>query len=224
MALPILDRLLTIVVTATVTSAAWVIAGGFGLAPSLGRVPVVQDAPAGGAKPRSQATKSVVMAVPVATASASGRLIIPVTGIRSEQLVDTFTQARAGGARVHDAIDILAPAGTPVVAAEAGTVEKLFLSRDGGNTIYVRTPDRRTIHYYAHLQDYAAGLHEGQVVRQGEALGRVGWSGNANPAAPHLHFAVLATSPEKRWWDKTAAINPYPLLMQHTGQPKGIVR
>jgi murein DD-endopeptidase MepM/ murein hydrolase activator NlpD len=137
-------------------------------------------------------------------------------------LVDTFTQARAGGQRVHDAIDIMAPAGAAVVAAGPGTVEKLFLSKDGGNAIYLRSPDRRTIHYYAHLQDYAAGLHEGQVVRQGEALGRVGSTGNANPAAPHLHFAIMATRPEAHWYDPSTAVNPYPLLVNHTHATNGV--
>jgi murein DD-endopeptidase MepM/ murein hydrolase activator NlpD len=106
----------------------------------------------------------------------------------------------------------MAPAGTPVVAADAGTVEKLFLSEAGGNTIYVRSTDRRTIHYYAHLQAYAAGLAEGQPVRRGQRLGTVGSTGNADPAAPHLHFAILRIAPEAHWWEPTTAIDPFPLL------------
>lgn len=139
-------------------------------------------------------------------------LMIPVDGIAARQLVDTFTQARANGARRHDAIDIMAATGTPVRAAASGTAEKLFLSRDGGNTIYVRSPDRRIIYYYAHLDRYAPDLAEGSAVRTGQVLGTVGFSGNANSAAPHLHFAMLVTRPEAHWWDPAMALNPYPLL------------
>ena len=106
----------------------------------------------------------------------------------------------------------MAPAGTPVVAAGPGTVEKLFLSDAGGNTVYVRSGDRRTIHYYAHLQAYASGLAEGQPVHRGQRLGTVGSSGNADPAAPHLHFAVLRVAPGAHWWDSADPIDPFPLL------------
>jgi murein DD-endopeptidase MepM/ murein hydrolase activator NlpD len=138
-------------------------------------------------------------------------LAIPVVGIKREALGDTFTQARSGG-RVHDAIDIMAPSGTPVVAAAPGTVEKLFFSHGGGGiTAYVRSPDKAWTYYYAHLQDYAPGLHEGQVVRQGDPIGRVGFTGNANPAGPHLHFAINKMAPGEKWYNGTP-INPYPLL------------
>jgi murein DD-endopeptidase MepM/ murein hydrolase activator NlpD len=204
------DRLLTIVVTATVTSAAWIVAGGLGFLPHIHRF--------AGTAPASEVVPAVS---PPATVSAGqragavpakpGGLIIPVVGVAPRQLVDTFTAARGSGRR-HDAIDIMAPAGTAVVAAAPGLVEKLFVSKAGGNTIYVRSPDRATIYYYAHLQDYAPELHEGQAVRQGDALGRVGSSGDANPAAPHLHFQVLSTTPAAKWWEPTTALNPYPLL------------
>ncbi|WP_310530864.1 M23 family metallopeptidase [Novosphingobium sp.] len=139
-------------------------------------------------------------------------LVIPVEGVAPRQLVDTFTQARAGGMRRHDAIDIMAPTGTPVRAASAGRLEKLFLSRDGGNTIYLRSPDRRVIYYYAHLDQYAPDLVEGQPVSAGQVIGTVGFSGNANPAGPHLHFAMLVTRPEARWHEQAMPVNPYPLL------------
>ncbi|HVR91721.1 MAG TPA: M23 family metallopeptidase [Novosphingobium sp.] len=139
-------------------------------------------------------------------------LIIPVQGVRADQLTDTFTQARANGARVHDAIDIMAPLGTPVLAAAPGTVEKLFVSKAGGLTIYQRSLDRRTIYYYAHLDRYAPGLVEGQPVGRGQMIGAVGFTGNANPLAPHLHFAILQTSPQARWYQPAVVINPYPLL------------
>ena len=141
-------------------------------------------------------------------------LVIPVQGVQRGQLGDTFTQARENGARVHDAIDIMAAQGTPVLAAGSGTVEKLFTSAAGGLTIYLRCDDRRFVHYYAHLDHYASGLHEGQRVQQGEVIGAVGFTGNADPAAPHLHFAIQLTTPEAKWYEPSLPINPYPLLMR----------
>ena len=141
-----------------------------------------------------------------------GRLVIPVEGVRAAQLSDTFNQARDAGLRVHDAIDILAPRGTPVLAAAAGRIEKLFTSKAGGITIYQRSPDGALILYYAHLDAYAAGLAEGQSVRAGQRIASVGSTGNADPAAPHLHFAVLRTRAEAKWYDPAVPLNPYPLL------------
>lgn len=166
-----------------------------------------------------RAPGSVASAPPVAAATIQpladepppGGMIVPVRGIGRSQLVDTFTQARASGARAHDAIDIPAAAGTPVIAAAPGTVEKLFLSRDGGNTIYIRSDERRWSHYYAHLAGYAAGLHEGQHVTRGAVIGAVGSTGNADPASPHLHFAVHAMAPDEPWY-RGRPVNPYPLL------------
>ena len=141
-----------------------------------------------------------------------GGLAIPVAGVRARQLVDTFTQARAGGARVHDAIDIMAATGTPVVSVAPGTVEKLFFSKGGGGiSAYVRSLDGEYNYYYAHLSAYAPGLHEGQRMRRGTPIGYVGFSGNANPAGPHLHFAINRMAPGEKWYHGTP-INPYPLL------------
>jgi murein DD-endopeptidase MepM/ murein hydrolase activator NlpD len=205
------DRLLTIVITATVTSAAWIVAAGFGLAPQFHRFVGTQGRTVATVPASGPAVTAAPARVPAPAVTSSRGLVIPVAGIVPGQLTDTFTVARNGG-RHHDAIDIMAPAGTPVIAAAAGTVEKLFLSKAGGNTIYVRSPDRTTLYYYAHLQDYAAGLHEGQAVRQGDTLGRVGSTGDANPAAPHLHFQVLQTNPQAKWWEPNTALNPYPML------------
>ncbi len=163
----------------------------------------------GRAAPELPAASAPVYALPPIPA-----LIIPVDGVQRSQLVDTFTQTRASGMRRHDAIDIMAPTGTSVRAAAAGTVEKLFLSRDGGNTIYVRSPDRRVIYYYAHLDRYAPGLADRQGVSAGQVIGTVGFSGNANPAGPHLHFAMLVTRPEARWHEQAMPVNPYPLLVR----------
>ena len=151
------------------------------------------------------------IAVGSVTVGPSG-LAIPVAGVKADALVDTYTQARAGGARAHDAIDIMAPTGTPVIAAAPGRVEKLFFSEGGGgNTAYIRSDDGRWTYYYAHLSAYAAGLHEGQHVLRGAPVGYVGFTGNANPAGPHLHFAINRMAPGEKWYQGTP-INPYPLL------------
>ena len=137
-------------------------------------------------------------------------LAIPVVGIKAGQLGDTYDDARGQGRR-HDAIDIMAAEGTPVIAAADGRIEKLFNSVRGGITIYERSADQNWMYYYAHLSAYAPGLAEGQQVKRGQVIGRVGHTGDANVAGPHLHFAVNQMAPGERWWNGRA-INPYPLL------------
>jgi murein DD-endopeptidase MepM/ murein hydrolase activator NlpD len=139
-------------------------------------------------------------------------LAVPVPGLRASELTDTYTASRGGGSRVHYAIDIMSPRGTPVLSASDGTVEKLFFSRGGGGiTAYVRSPDGAWLHYYAHLDAYAPGLREGQRIRRGDPIGTVGVSGNANPSGPHLHYAIYRMRPGERWYEGEP-INPYPLL------------
>jgi len=137
-------------------------------------------------------------------------LIIPVAGVRADQLVDTFTASRSEG-RIHDAIDIMAPADTPVIAAADGQITKLWQSERGGTTIYQLSADQKMIFYYAHLARYADGLTEGKQVRQGEVIAYVGDTGNAGPGNYHLHFSIALVSDPKRYWEGTN-INPYPLL------------
>lgn len=134
---------------------------------------------------------------------------IPVQGITPEQLVQTFDDPR--GSRRHEAIDILAPMGTPVLAVEDGKIARLFTSKAGGITIYQFDPTERFCYYYAHLQRYADGLTEGDTVRKGQLIGYVGVSGNAPKDTPHLHFAIFRLTAEKRWWEGTP-IDPYHLL------------
>lgn len=151
------------------------------------------------------------IAVGTVTVGPSG-LAIPVAGVKPRELIDTYTQARAGGSRAHDAIDIMAATGTPVVAAAPGRVEKLFFSQGGGGiSVYVRSDDQRWMYYYAHLSAYAPGLREGQHLLRGAPVGYVGFTGNANPAGPHLHFAINRMAPGEKWYQGTP-INPYPLL------------
>ena len=154
--------------------------------------------------------------VPVAvTSPAPGTLMIPVAGVVASQLQDTFGDNRgSNGERAHEALDIMAPRGTPVLAASDGRVEKLFTSVPGGLTIYQFDPSRTWAYYYAHLDRYAPGLAEGRQLKRGDVIGYVGSTGNASENAPHLHFAVFALGPEKRWWQGTA-IDPYPLLGGH---------
>lgn len=141
-------------------------------------------------------------------------LRIPVEGIAPEDLVDSFADAR-GQDRVHDALDIMAAEGTPVLAAADGPVVKLFDSVPGGITLYQFDEAGQVAFYYAHMQRYAEGVQEGKTLSQGDVLGYVGHTGNANAAAPHLHFAIFVLGPEKRWWEGEA-INPYPLLAEPT--------
>ena len=142
-------------------------------------------------------------------------LTIPVSGVQRAQLVPGFADPR--GASSHEALDILAPAGTPVVAVENGKIVKLFVSERGGLTIYQFDPLERYTYYYAHLDRYADGLTEGQRVRRGEVIGYVGTSGNAPKDTPHLHFAIFALGPDKHWWEGTA-IDPY-LVWHPAGAP-----
>ncbi|MBB1473016.1 MULTISPECIES: M23 family metallopeptidase [unclassified Luteimonas] len=137
-------------------------------------------------------------------------LVLPVQGVVPAQLSPTFEDARSEG-RVHEAIDIMAPTGTPVLAVADGHVEKLFDSAQGGLTIYQFEPGGRFAYYYAHLDGYAPGLAEKQQVRQGQVIGYVGSTGNADPAGPHLHFAIFVLGPEKQWW-KGTPIDPFPLF------------
>lgn len=205
------DRLRTIAITAVVTSLGWLGFGG-ALMDSVGNLAVLRKVEPAASTPQVAQRAPPPPAAPARPAAATGAYVLPVEGVRPDQLTDTFSQARGGGARVHDAIDIMAPRGTPVVAAVGGTVEKLFTSKAGGLTVYVRSPDRRTITYYAHLDAYAPGLREGQVLKAGDPIGTVGFSGNANPSAPHLHFAIMQTTPDSDWWEPATAINPYPIL------------
>lgn len=162
-----------------------------------------------GAQP-SGPTPSPQSSPPPTVSPLSTSLIIPVAGVRPDQLQDTFTAARSEG-RVHDAIDIPAPQGTPVLAAADGTIIKLFHSDRGGTTIYQLSPDNKTVYYYAHLDHYADGLTEGHFARQGEVIAYVGDTGNAGPGNYHLHFSISIVSDPKRYWDGVN-INPYPLL------------
>lgn len=135
-------------------------------------------------------------------------LLIPVQGIDRKSLRDTFTDDRSG--QRHQAIDIMAARGTPVLAAGDGRVEKLFTSKAGGLTVYEFDAPGEYCYYYAHLESYAPDLAAGRILKKGDVIGYVGSTGNASPTAPHLHFSIFRLGPDKRWWAGTA-INAYPL-------------
>jgi peptidoglycan LD-endopeptidase LytH len=136
---------------------------------------------------------------------------LPLPELRPSDLVDTFHDTRGEGE--HEAIDIVAPRGTPVLAVADGVVRKLFLSRAGGLTVYQFDREEKYCFYYAHLDRYAEGLREGMPVRGGQVVGYVGTSGNAPKNSPHLHFTIFRLGPEKRWWEGEA-VNPHPYLLE----------
>ena len=137
-------------------------------------------------------------------------LALPLPALELGDLRDTFDEMR-GGTRRHEALDILAPRNTPVLAVEDGKVAKLFLSKAGGLTLYQFDPTATYAYYYAHLERYADGVKDGDTVSRGQVIGYVGTSGNAPPDTPHLHFAIFKLTDAKRWWQGTA-IDPYPIL------------
>jgi peptidoglycan LD-endopeptidase LytH len=138
-------------------------------------------------------------------------LAMPIAGVDPATLTDSFDEARGGGTRTHQALDILAPRGTPVRSAADGRVLRLYQSKDGGNMIYAADASGRFVLMYAHLDRYAPGLADGQPLRRGQEIGFVGTTGNAPPTVPHLHFAIARTADVARWWTGTP-VDPLPML------------
>jgi murein DD-endopeptidase MepM/ murein hydrolase activator NlpD len=186
--------------------------------PALPAAPPAQSGPTGSSRPWVEGGQAPSPSSPAPTPSPGSanpdlrqrNLVLPVQGITPEKLQNTFDDSRSGG-RVHEAIDILAPRNTPVLAVEDGRVAKLFTSKQGGLTIYQFDPSETYAYYYAHLERYADGVKEGIVLRRGQVIGYVGTSGNAPPETPHLHFAIFRLTPEKRWWEGDP-LNPFPIL------------
>jgi murein DD-endopeptidase MepM/ murein hydrolase activator NlpD len=179
--------------------------------PSANANPVIPAAPlpssSASAVPRSDT--GALVATPAEMEQLGAAMVIPVQGVGAGQLRDTYTESR--GSRVHDAIDIPAPRGTPVLAAIDGKLLKLFSSKPGGLMVYASDPLDRFVMMYGHLDRYADGLTEGIQLKRGQVIGYVGTTGNAPPNTPHLHFAIGRGRPSKSWWRGTP-INPYPLL------------
>ncbi|HEV2690374.1 MAG TPA: M23 family metallopeptidase [Bryobacteraceae bacterium] len=169
-------------------------------APRLSRPPALMHF----ANARAASSPAVNPSGPVLSA-------LPIDGLAAKDLHDSFAELR--GLSRHEAIDIMEPRGTPVRAVADGTIARLFLSKAGGNTIYLFDNGPVYCYYYAHLDRYADGLQEGQRVSAGDVIGYVGSTGNASATAPHLHFTIFELGPEKRWW-KGTVLNPYPVLMR----------
>jgi peptidoglycan LD-endopeptidase LytH len=138
------------------------------------------------------------------------RLELPVRDSVRQELRDSFYEKR-GSDRRHEAIDIMTPRNTPIVAVEDGTIARLFESKAGGNTVYQFDPTTRYVYYYAHLERYADRLQEGDHVQRGQVLGYAGTSGNASKDTPHLHFAIFRLTDKKQWW-QGSPIDPYDVL------------
>jgi murein DD-endopeptidase MepM/ murein hydrolase activator NlpD len=162
-------------------------------------------------RPALPAVASAAGSEPVATDDVSRlrarALTLPVSGVTAAQLVDTYRQSRADGA-THEALDIMAPRGTPVLAVDDGRVAKLFMSKAGGVTLYQFDAAGEYAYYYAHLDQYAPGITDGAPLRRGQTIGYVGSTGNAMPDAPHLHFAIFRLGIERQWWRGTP-VNPF---------------
>jgi len=174
--------------------------------------PANPTATTGRPAPTAPAVESPVLVAPPVNAGALANrdILIPVDGVKPEQLTRQFNDRR-GGDRAHEALDILAPRFTPVRAADDGKIARLFFSKAGGITVYQFDPTETFCYYYAHLERYADGLAEGQSVRKGAILGFVGTSGNAPKDTPHLHFAIFKLTEAKHWWEGTP-IDPYDIL------------
>jgi murein DD-endopeptidase MepM/ murein hydrolase activator NlpD len=169
--------------------------------PRVAGAPPPADYLAGPGQPKIAAASVAAPGVLSAT-----ELRLPIDGISIESFKGGFSERR--GTRPHEAVDIIAPRGTAIHAVQDGTIAKLFFSKTGGTTIYQFDPNGRLCYYYAHLERYADGLHDGQHVSQGEVVGYVGTSGNAPPDTPHLHFAIFELNADRKWW-QGRPLDPY---------------
>lgn len=122
----------------------------------------------------------------------------PLTG---QRFIDTWQAARSGG-RKHEGVDIFAKRGTPIHSTTSGIIVKIGTNKLGGK--FVSIMHGRTVHYYAHLEDWAE-LKRHQWIEQGTIIGTVGDSGNAKGTPPHLHYGI---------YTPTGAVNPFPLIKQ----------
>ena len=159
--------------------------------------------------PAAVEDSNAVQPTPEELAQLASGLIVPVAGVQSKDLLDTFDEAR--GTRRHNALDILAPRSTPVLSAADGRIQKLYSSPAGGLMVYASDPNNRFVLLYAHLDRYADGLKDSSEVRRGDTIGFVGTTGNAPPDVPHLHFAIARTTNVARWWTGMP-VDPRPLL------------
>ena len=186
--------------------------GAIGFLAATIRVVEPQPQPAPAAPALAERDAPATRAIGSGSVVQGPQLIVPVAGIDSRSLRSNWGEARGGGTRGHQGLDIMAPAGSPVLAAADGAIEKLYFSNGGGGvTLYQRSADGGWMFYYAHLRGYAPGMAEGRRVRAGETIAFVGDTGNAGTGNYHLHFGVAMMAPGERWWQGTP-VDPYPLL------------
>jgi peptidoglycan LD-endopeptidase LytH len=154
----------------------------------------------------------------------SRRILMPVAGADMSKVEDSFYEPRDGG-RTHRAIDILAPRGTPILAADDGKILRMSTSELGGISMYTVDPDARLVYYYAHMDHYNNAMSPGREIVKGDTLGFVGTTGNAPKDLPHLHFQVMRWPADNKYWDGEP-IDPFEALggvrherVHHTGGP-----
>lgn len=147
----------------------------------------------------------------------SREIAMPIAGIDPAKLQSSFNDLR-GATRRHEALDIMSPRRTPVLAAAKGRLIKLFTSKAGGLMVYAADSSERFILMYGHLDEYAAGMRDGIPLDRGELIGYVGSTGNALASAPHLHFAIARSADVKRWWMGTP-VDPLPVLQRAAKAP-----
>jgi murein DD-endopeptidase MepM/ murein hydrolase activator NlpD len=121
------------------------------------------------------------------TPSVSKSLAFPVSGKRSN-IGSFWGDARDGGKRKHEGIDIFAKKRTPVVAVCNGIIISSGNTPRGGKILWLQSFRYPWRAYYAHLDDQK--VHAGQVVKKGEVIGTVGNTGNAKYTPSHLHFGI----------------------------------
>lgn len=146
-----------------------------------------------------------------ATLASVGSLYFPVAGFDGRAVDNSYDDARDGGSRRHRAIDIMAPRGTPVLSVQDGRIVRLSRSSKGGITVYATDVEERFVFYYAHLDRYHPGIHEGMSLMRGDTIGYVGTTGNAPDNVPHLHFQLMRMPADRKYWNGEP-INPYSLL------------
>lgn len=152
----------------------------------------------------------------------SRQIIVPVAGADMTRVEDSFNEPRDGD-RVHRAIDILAPRGTPIVSADDGRIVRMTTSTLGGISMYTVDPETRIVYYYAHMDRYNDAMAPGKTISKGDTLGFVGTTGNAPKNTPHLHFQVMRWPADGKYWNGDP-IDPFSLLGGHTQTTAGTPR
>jgi peptidoglycan LD-endopeptidase LytH len=153
------------------------------------------------------ATAAVTTSAPVATTMSadveylvSRHILLPVAGADISKVEDTFFEGRDGD-RVHRALDILAPRGTPILSADDGKILRMSTSALGGICMYTIDAQSRLVYYYAHMDHYNDAMSPGRSIVRGDTLGFVGTTGNAPKDTPHLHFQVMRWATDGKYWN-----------------------